>query len=106
MSNKDDAIRDAWAEIDEASQTLKLRELVGQTFTIESVRLVNTPYGQTYVGEITSDTLGARDAWLTPSEGGQIFKRIAAVDSLDGWPVTVLCTKDDGDKGAYHLSLV
>ena len=106
LSKKQDPIADAWAEIDAGSDTLKLRDLVGQTFAIESVRLVNTPFGQTYVGQISSDSLGAVDAWLTPSEGGDLFKKIAAVDALEGWPITVLLTKDEGEKGAYHLDRI
>ena len=106
MSKKQDPLGDAWASIDDSEETLKLRDLVGQTFTIEGVRLVNTPYGQTYVGQINSETLGLVDAWLTPSEGGIIFRKIAAADDLDSWPLTVLLTKDEGDKGAYHLQVV
>ena len=106
MSKKADPIADAWAEIDAGSDTLKLRDLVGQTFIIESVRLVNTPYGQTYVGQISSESLGVVDAWLTPSEGGDLFKKIAAVEADESWPRTVLLTKDEGEKGAYHLDLV
>ena len=106
MSKKQDPIDEAWAAIDAGGETLKLSELVGQTFSINRVDLVNTRNGQAYVGQVSSDTLGEERAWLTTSEGGRLFQKIAAVDEANGWPLTVLLTKEDGEMGAYHLDRI
>ena len=104
MSKKQDTIAAELAEIAEASDfpdTLKTADLVGQTFSIDSVRLVTTENGDRYVGQITIDG-SLEEAWLS---GSKLHQQVAVLEE-HGLPRTVLLTKGDGQFDPYLLQVV
>ena len=103
MSKKTDAIAAELASIAESSdfpETLKTADLVGQTFSIDSVRLVTTENGDRYIGEITVDG-SLEEAWLS---GSKLHQQVAVLEA-HGLPRTVLLTKGDGQFDPYLLEV-
>ena len=104
MSKKQDTIAAELATIAEASDfpdTLKTADLVGQTFSIDAVRLVTTENGERYIGEITLDG-SLEEAWLS---GSKLHQQVAVLEA-HGLPRTVLITKGDGQFDPYLLQVV
>ena len=109
MSKKTDAIAAELAEIAESSDfpdTLKTADLVGQTFTIESVRLVQTENGPRFVATISNGDYDSVEAWLSGSSDNSKLHRAVAALELHGFPSTVLLTKEDEQFAPYVLQLV
>ena len=88
--------------------TLKTSDLVGQTFTINNVALKSWPAtdnsaaGEGHVAEISSETLGEVDAWLT----GNVLRPILEAIEADGFPATVILTRAETFGNPYILSIV
>ena len=104
MSKKTDALDAELAEIGVSTdfpETLSTAALQGQTFSIDSVRLVSTENGERYVGQITLDG-NPEEAWLS---GSKLHRQVAALEA-HGLPVTVLLTKGDGQFDPYLLQRV
>ena len=104
MSKKQDTIAAELATIAEATdfpETLKTADLVGQTFSIDSVRLVTTENGDRYIGQITIDG-SLEEAWLS---GSKLHQQVAVLEA-HGLPRTVLLTKGDGQFDPYLLQVV
>ena len=104
MSKRQDTIAAELASIAEASdfpETLKTADLLGQTFSIDSVRLVTTENGDRYIGEITVDG-SLEEAWLS---GSKLHQQVAVLEA-HGLPRTVLLTKGDGQFDPYLLQVV
>ena len=104
MTKKIDSLNAELAAIATSSdfpETLKTSALQGQTFTIDSVRLVSTENGERYVGQITLEG-EPQEAWLS---GSRLHQQIELLESK-GFPVTVLLTKGDGQFDPYTLQVV
>ena len=104
MSKKQDTIAAELAEIAEATDfpdTLKTAALVGQTFSIDSVRLVTTENGDRYIGQITIDG-SLEEAWLS---GSKLHQQVAVLEA-HGLPRTVIITKGEGQFDPYLLQVV
>ena len=104
LSKKTDSIAAELAEIAESSdfpETLKTADLVGQTFSIDSVRLVTTENGDRYIGQITVDG-SLEEAWLS---GSKLHQQVAALQT-HGLPRTVLLTKGEGQFDPYLIQVV
>ena len=80
----------------EYGETLKTRDLVGKTFTINSIRGVTTTYGDSHVGDIELDGTH-QEAWLS---GVILAKQINEVLLGDGnLPATVTLVRDQEING-------
>ena len=104
LSKKTATLAAELADIAESSdfpETLKTADLVGQTFSIDSVRLVTTENGDRYVGQITVDG-SLEEAWLS---GSKLHQQVAVLES-HGLPRTVLLTKGDGQFDPYLLQVI
>ena len=104
MSKKTDTLVAELATIAEASdfpETLKTADLLGQTFSIDSVRLVTTENGDRFIGQITIDG-SLEEAWLS---GSKLHQQVAVLEA-HGLPRTVLLTKGDGQFDPYLLQVV
>ena len=104
LSKKTDTLAAELADIAESSdfpETLKTADLVGQTFSIDSVRLVTTENGDRYIGQITVDG-SLEEAWLS---GSKLHQQVAVLES-HGLPRTVLLTKGDGQFDPYLLQVI
>ena len=112
MSKNKDNLESRLAAIVEAAtssdfpDTLSTADLVGQTFTIHSVELKSwdtpTP-GEGHVADISSDSLGDVQAWLT----GTVLRPLLEEIVSDGLPATVLLTRrEDLFGNPYVLSSV
>ena len=104
MSKKLDALDAELAEIGVSTdfpETLSTAALQGQTFSIDSVRLVTTENGERYIGDITLDG-NPEQAWLS---GSKLHRQVAALET-HGFPVTVLLTKGDGQFDPYLLQRI
>ena len=88
--------------------TLKTSDLVGQTFTINNVELKSWPAtdnsaaGEGHVADISSDSLGETQAWLT----GNVLRPILEAIEADGFPATVILTRAETFGNPYILSIV
>ena len=79
MSKKTDALDAELADIGVSTdfpETLSTAALQGQTFSIDSVRLVSTENGERYVGQITLDG-NPQEAWLS---GSKLHRQVAALE--------------------------
>ena len=92
---------EAIASATDFPETLKTSALQGQTFTIDSVRLVTTENGARYVGQITLEG-EPQEAWLS---GSKLHQQVEFLES-QGFPVTVLLTKGEGQFDPYLLQVV
>ena len=63
-------------------ETLKTKELLGKTFTINNVKKVTGAYGETYVGDLTLDGKNV-EAWLS---GAKVFRQLEAIVAADDLP--------------------
>ena len=109
MSKKTDAIVAELAEIAESSDfpdTLKTADLVGQTFTIESVRLVDTENGPRFVATVSNADLDSVEAWLSGSSHTSKLHRAVASLETHGFPHTVLLTRGSEQFDPYLLQLI
>ena len=88
--------------------TLKTSDLVGETFTINSVELKTWPAsenataGEGHVAEISSESFGESQAWLT----GSVLRPILEAIETDGFPATVILTRAETFGNPYVLSIV
>ena len=99
---KDDLQTRLDAIIDDAASsdfpdTLSTSALVGETFIITSVELKTWPAsdnataGEGHVAQISSESLGEVEAWLT----GSVLRPLLEAIEADGFPATVLLTRKE-----------
>ena len=78
----------------EPAETLSTSALIGKTFTINNVKLVNGKHGETYVGDLTLDGKNV-EAWLS---GNVVFRQISALVEGDALPRENVTIFRDADK--------
>ena len=78
----------------ELGETLKTKELLGKTFTINNVKKVSGAYGETFVGDLTLDGKNV-EAWLS---GAKVFTQLEAIVAADDLPRENVTIYRDADK--------
>ena len=87
---------DGIAQADNAfEETIKTADLVGKSFTINSVKTVSGQYGDSYVGEITLDG-DLREAWLS---GSVVTRQLDLISENDAFPYQVTLERDASKYG-------
>lgn len=90
IAKKNTVDLEAIANESQFEETLRPHDLVGKSFTINSVKSINGEFGQNYVGEITVDG-SEREAFLS---GNVVTRQLDALVDANGFPVDVTLERD------------